>query len=196
MTPNARFKNSTSGFVTALYEAYVRADSFNSRRIEQAFPHFFELNLAEVDFSKVELQTAASYADFHLGKPYGTDDRVIDPIAERDYFPPEKLRPLPRPVPADQHFYQPPHPVDAVVDVMKSEGLEVNPLITEELRAQLNQAMVELKLLEKYMRHVLYYEGIHFLDRINEKEDCVHFTPGDIEVLHAVRDTITANPKE
>ena len=42
LRPNDRFKRSTSGFVTYLYEAYVRADSGNARRIEEAFPHFFE----------------------------------------------------------------------------------------------------------------------------------------------------------
>ena len=95
MTPNDRFKKSTSSFVTALYEAYVRADSSNSRRIEQAFPHLFDPDV--VDFSGVELRlaavTAADFAEFYLGKPfpYFVDDRVIDPVAERDSFPPEKV---------------------------------------------------------------------------------------------------------
>jgi len=285
MTPNDRFKKSTSSFVTSLYEAYVRADSGNRRRIEQAFPHLLDLDVTNPDDDAyyislddlnaavtidrfhdevqinvtaknlrtlTQIKTAKQFAEYHLGKPYPYQQAFMDNLGEdvvidksRDShwpLPVETLAPFPKRVEGDNAFpvkdwavsmgssYQDRkrlhqsmskdvHPVDAIVDVMKSEALDVNKEAVDAARAVCDEPvdfsktaagcadrfsgpanfggypepMIQLKLLEKYMRHVREAEGTDFIGRLNDPCVDIRFLPDEVEVLEAVHATIEAS---
>lgn len=126
MKPNDRFKNSTSGFVTALYEAYVRADSGNSRRIEVAFPHFFEPNDFHADLLQpfIDRVRGSLSNEMEEGKIQCQVSReilnqAIDNLSQSQA----------------ESMVGGVHPVDVIVNVLRDQGETVDEQDVEQARA-------------------------------------------------------------